>query len=46
MPKGPLNVPLVHALVAVKAVRGPEDSGTELWIGLGIGGMHNIRIFS
>ena len=44
MPKGPLNVPLVHALVAVKAVRGPEDSGTELWIG--IGGMHNIPIFS
>lgn len=30
MAKGPLDLPLVHALVAVKAVRGPEDPGTEL----------------
>ena len=32
--KGSLDLPLVHALVPVKAVWGPEDSGTELWVGM------------
>ena len=30
--KGSLDFPFVHADVPVKAVRGPEDSGTELWV--------------
>ena len=32
--KGVLDLPFVHANVPVKAVRGPEDSGTELWVGM------------
>ena len=35
MVKGSLDLPFVHADVLVKAVRGPEDSGTELWVGMG-----------
>ena len=34
MVKGSLDLPFVHANVLVKAVRGPEDSGTELWVGM------------
>ena len=32
--KGFLDLPFVHANVLVKAARGPEDSGTELWVGM------------
>ena len=32
--KGSLDLPFVHANVPVEAVRGPEDSGTELLVGM------------